>query len=127
MSSVPRPDAEAAWLHWLSLGGFTASTKLPKDHFDGMTRLSRVGGKRLNLVQDQAQLLIETWHSDSYEASQKAHALAARIEEAKDGAQLDATTRVSEVITSGPVEFPDDDSALTRYQFVVECRLRRTS
>lgn len=127
MSSVPRPDAEAAWLNWLRLGGFTASTNLPRTHFDGMTRLSRVGGKRLNLVQDQAQLLIETWNHDPYGASQKAHALAARIEEAKDGAHLDATTRVSEVTTSGPVEFPDDDSALTRYQFVVECRLRRTS
>lgn len=125
--SIPRPDAEAAWIAWLSAGGFQASTRIPRDHFNGMTRISRIGGKRLNPVQDKAQLLIETWDQNPYMASQKAHDLAERIEAAGDGTLLDPTTRVSEVSTTGPIEFPDNTSPLYRYQFTAESRLRRVA
>lgn len=125
--SIPRPDAEAAWISWFTAGGFRTSTRLPAKHLDGMTRVSRIGGKRLNLVQDQAQLLIETWHSDPYLASEKAHQLAEHMEAADDGTHLNATTRVSNVTTTGPLEFPDNGSSLYRYQFTAECLLRRVA
>lgn len=124
--TIPRPDAEAAWLAWLAAGGFSASTQLPREHFDGMVRLSRVGGKRRNLVQDQVALLVEVWHSDPYTASTRAHELAALIESGA-GAQLDPYTRCSDVDTSGPVEFPDPSSGRVRYQFTSSCVLRRTA
>lgn len=125
--SIPRPDAEAAWISWFTAGGFQTSTRIPVKHIDGMTRVSRIGGKRLNLVQDQAQLLIETWDSDPYKASQKAHNLAERMEAAGDGTLLNPSTRVSDVSTTGPLEFPDNNSDLYRYQFTAECLLRRVA
>lgn len=124
---IPRPDAEAAWIAWLAAGGFTASTRLPREQVDGMTRVSRVGGQRLNIVQDQPTMLFETWHRDGYQASQRAHDLAERVEAALDGTRLDASTRVSNVTTTGPIDFPDPSSPLVRYQFTATCLLRRVS
>ncbi len=124
---IARPDAEAAFVTWLKAGGFAASTRLPREHFDGMTRVSRVGGPRVNIVQDAPTMLVETWHSSAYEASQTAHRLAERVEEAVDGTKLDPTTRVSRIVTTGPLEFPDPSSALVRYQFTVTCLLRRVA
>lgn len=125
--SIPRPNAEVAWLAWLKAGGFNASTRIPSTHTNGMIRLSRVGGKRRNLVQDEVLLLVEVWHSDAFASSQRAHAIAEYIESADDGTALDPTTRVSDVVTSGPVEFPDESSSMVRYQFTVECLLRRVA
>lgn len=125
--SIPRPDAEAAWITWINAGGFNASTRLASTHFAGMTRVSRIGGKRVNMVQDSVQMLVEVWDKDAYRSSQKAHAIAERIEAAGDGTKLDPTTRVSDVVTTGPLEFPDGNSEMVRYQFTIECLLRRTS
>lgn len=126
--AIARPNAEAAWVAWFLAGGFTGtSTRIPAKHSDGMTRVSRVGGKRLNMVQDQVVMLVEVWHSHAYEASEAAHRLAERAEAAGDGTLLDAVTRVSNVSTTGPLEFPDPNSPMVRYQFTVECLLRRTA
>lgn len=90
-----------------------------------MIRVSRVGGPRVNLVQDSPTMLIEVWHRSPYEASQLAHRLSDRAEEALDGTELDDTTRVARVQTTGPLEFPDPSSALVRYQFTLTCLIRR--
>lgn len=125
--SIPRPDAEAAWVSWINAGGFSASTRIPPTQTNGMVRVSRVGGKRVNLVQDSVVMLVEVWEKDAYRASQKAHAIADRIEEAQDGVHLNPTTRAYEVVTTGPLEFPDTSSQMIRYQFTVECLLRRVA
>ena len=126
MVGIPRPDAEAAFVAWLKAGGFAkASTRIPPTQVDGMMRVSRVGGRRLNLVQDAVEMLIEVWHSQPYEASQIAHDVAGRLESATDGTLLDLSTRVSEMNTTGPLEFPDPNSGLYRYQFTASCLLRR--
>lgn len=126
--AIARPNAEVAWVAWLKAGGFdNAATRILPDHVDGMIRVSRVGGKRLNMVQDSVVMLVEVWHSGAYEASQLAHSLAERAEAAGDGQKLDPVTRASNVTTTGPLEFPDPNSALVRYQFTVECLLRRTA
>lgn len=128
MMAIARPNAEVAWVAWLKAGGFEgAATRLLDKHVNGMIRVSRVGGKRLNMVQDSVVMLVEAWHSQAFEASQLAHALAERVEAAGDGVLLDPVTRVSSVTTTGPLEFPDPNSALVRYQFTVECLLRRTA
>lgn len=126
--AIARPDAEAAWVDWLIAGGFTeAATRILPTHVDGMIRVSRVGGKRLNIVQDSVVMLVEAWHSRAFEASELAHRLAERVEAAGDGTKLNPVTRVSAVTTTGPLEFPDPNSAMVRYQFTVECLLRRTA
>lgn len=122
---LARPDGEGAWVAWFRDAGFKAATRLPHEHFDAMVRVSRVAGQRQNMVLDNATLLVEAWHRDPYEASQLAHALSDRAEDALDGTKLDAVTRVSRVVTTGPIEFPDPSSALARYQFTLTCLLRR--
>ena len=123
---IARPDAEAAWVAWFKAGGFAqASTRIPPTHSDGMIRVSRVGGVRVNLVQDSPTMLVEVWHRDAYKASQEAHRLADHAETALDGTMLDDKTRVARVQTTGPLEFPDPSSALVRYQFTLTCLIRR--
>ena len=123
---IPRPDAEAAFVSWLRAGGFpTAATRLPATIPDGMIRVSRIGGQRLNLVQDAVEMLVEVWHSQPYQSSVVAHNVAARLEDAVDGTLMDPSTRVSGMVTTGPVEFPDDLTPMFRYQFTASCLLRR--
>lgn len=124
--ALTRPDAEAAWVAWLHAGGYGgASTRIPPEHTDGMLRVSRVGGRRINIVIDEVQMLVEAWHSDPYTASELAHDAAERIEAARDGAILAAGVQAKNVTTTGPLEFPDPSSALTRYQFTFTSTLRR--
>ena len=123
---IPRPDAEAAWVAWLHRGGFSkAATRLPEEHVDQMMRVSRVGGKRLNIVQDEAQMLIEVWCMSAYQASELAHKAADRIEAAAEGTMLTEQVQAKQVSTTGPLEFPDPNSHLYRYQFTFSCTLRR--
>ena len=128
MMAIARPNAEVAWVTWLKVGGFTGvASRIPAKQFDSMIRVSRVGGKRLNMVQDQVVMLVEAWHSSAFDASQLAHQIAERCEAAGDGTKLDDVTRVANVVTTGPLEFPDPNSPMVRYQFTVECLLRRTA
>lgn len=125
---IPRADAEAAWIAWLADGGYPqAATRIPQEHHDGMIRVSRVGGQRLNVVQDRAEMLAEVWHSDAYAASELAHQVAARVEAARDGTMLTHGVQVRGVATTGPLEFPDPNSALKRYQFTFAGVIRRTA
>lgn len=125
---IKRPDAEAAWVKWLHDGGFThASTRLQGDHFDGMIRISRTGGRRLSIVQDEVLMLVEVWHRDPFGASQLGHLVAERIEAARDGTFISEGIQARAVSTTGPLEFPDPMSGLARYQFTFSCTLRRVS
>lgn len=126
--SVPRPDSQAAWVAWCKAGGFTAAaTRVPDKHVDGMIRVSRVGGERLSPIHESVGMLFEVWHSSALAASDLAHALSARVEAADDGQTIGASTRVYNVTTTGPAEFPDDSSALVRYQFTATCTARRSA
>lgn len=123
---IRRPDAEAAWVNWLREGGFTtAATRLQGDHYDEMIRISRTGGRRLNVVQDEVHMLVETWHRDPFLASQLAHLVAERVEAARDGTFIADGIQARAVSTTGPLEFPDPHSGLARYQFTFSCTLRK--
>lgn len=123
----PRPDSESAWVAWLKAGDFDqARTRVPDDHFDGMIRVSRIGGERLNLVSESVTMLFEVWHSSPLAAADLAHDLSARVEAPDDGQLIGAGMKVYRVTTTGPVEFPDDSSPLVRYQFTASCIARRT-
>lgn len=124
--TVPRPDSEAAMVAWLTAGGFPAATRVPDAHVNGMVRVSRIGGERTSVITETVTMLVETWHSSALEASIRAHALSARVEAAEDGQNIGASTRVYNVITTGPAEFPDDSSPLVRYQFTVTFTARRS-
>ena len=122
---IARPDSQAAWVAWLVAAGHDARTTVPDAHTDGMIRVSRVGGERQGPILESVEMLFEVWHSSPLTASQIAHALNARVEDAGDGVTIGANTKVYRVETTGPVEFPDDNSALTRYQFTASCIARR--
>lgn len=128
MSSVPRPDSEAAWVAWCHAGGFTqARTTVPDEHVDGMIRVSRVGGERQSPIHESVAMLFEVWHSSPLEASKLAYRLNAHVENVPNGTHLNATTRVYGVEATGPAEFPDDASSLVRYQFTANCLTRRVA
>ena len=122
---MPRPDSEAAWVAWLRAAGHDARTTIPDEHVDGMIRVSRVGGERQGPILESVEMLFEVWHQSPLTASTLAHTLNARVEDAENGTLIGASTKVYKVAATGPVEFPDDSSALARYQFTASCIARR--
>ena len=128
MTNIARPDSEAAWVAWCHAGGFTqARTTVPDEHVDGMIRVSRVGGERQSKIHESVAMLFEVWHTSAFEAAKLALRLNAHVENVANGTHLNATTRVYGVEATGPAEFPDDSSALVRYQFTATCLARRVS
>ena len=116
---IPRPDSEAAWVAWLRAAGHDARTTIPDDHVDGMIRVSRVGGERQGPILESVEMLFEVWHSSPLAASTLAHTINARVEDAENGKHF------KHHLLKVPVEFPDDNSALARYQFTASCIARR--
>lgn len=122
--AMPRlVNAEEAWVSYLRTLGYAAATRIPKVHVAGMTRMSRVGGGRPNIVQDEPLLLFEVWDVSAAEASVRAHNLNKAVVDA-EGVVIAPGCRVDYVDASGPVEFPDPDSDLIRYQFTATVRHR---
>lgn len=122
--SVPRSDVEKAWVDWLRAAGIAAATRVPEQHVDAMVRVSRSGGGRKNIVMDEPLMLFEVWHHDAYQASRIAAQVAERVE-VPDGTMIAAGVKVTRVETTGPVEFPDPNSELKRYQFTATMLVRR--
>ena len=128
MTAIARPDSEAAWVHWLTSHGFPqARTTVPDVHVDGMLRVSRVGGDRTSLISETASMLFEVWSATHASAADLAHQINAVVESVPDGGHLDPDTRVYHVQATGPVEFPDQGSALVRFQFTASCMTRRVA
>ena len=125
MAMPALPNAEAAWISYLLALGFTAATQVPKSRAitPGTVRLSRTGGGRPNIVQDEPQLLVEVWQPSAAAASTSAYALNQAVVDSK-GTVIAPGCRVDYVDASGPVEFPDPDSELIRYQFTATVRHR---
>lgn len=125
MAMPTLPNAEAAWITYLLSLGFVAATQVPKTRpiTPGTVRLSRTGGGRPNIVQDEPQLLVEVWGPSAAAASAAAHNLNQAVVNA-EGKVIAPGCRVDFVDASGPVEFPDPDSELVRYQFTATVRHR---
>lgn len=116
------PDVVAALVAFLRSHGFDAATKVPKVREAGMVRVSRTGGFPRSLVQDEAEILIECWHTDqgaSFDLARSIWVLIAAIEEQETIPGL--TTHHIEP-TSSLLQFPDDLAPdMDRHQLT--CRL----
>lgn len=120
----PRPDSEGAFVAYLQGKGYNAATRVPRQHADGMVRVARVAGKRRGPILDRPTVLIEAWHEEPYEASLIVQRLTADLEAIPQGGHLTDQCRVYDIDATGPVEFPDDQSALACYQTTVTCSTR---
>ena len=109
------PDAQEVWITYLNAHGWNAASHVPKEHVEGMVRVSRTGGSRSNMVQDQALMLFEVWHRLDV-VSTVALDLHTLILNAT-GQLVRPDCRVTDTDPSGPVEYPDPNSSLIRYQF----------
>lgn len=106
-------DVEAAFLAVLPA---PAATRVPQTRPSAFTRVSRIGGGRVNVVQSRPNLLIECWASDDLSALIRAgdawEAINAAQHSEKAGVWLGG------IDLSEPVAYPDPDApGQFRYQF----------
>lgn len=92
------------------------ATKAPKTTPAAYVRVSRLGGGLENKVTDRAWLLIECWAQGGVAAEQLSNtcreALAKSIGKTYNGTFIRHWQE-----TGGPVDFDDDESEMSRYQF----------
>lgn len=110
METLRPPDVEATLVTLLTTTGVSVHTRVPNPRPAKFIRVSRAGGSRRNLIQDQPLVIVECWASSSVDA----------FAVAQDAwATLDATYN-RDASLSSPVWFPDPDSTQSRYQFTAE-------
>lgn len=124
MEAVAFPDVEAAAVAFLRSelaarsDAVHVSTRVPNPRPARLVRVSRTGGGRRNLVQDDAQVTAECWGVDSVKASELCRLVRALLGSMDTGAVWFA----GEV--GGPVDHPDDLTDSPRYQTTVTLRSR---
>lgn len=108
-------DVEAAVCDLL--GG---STRVPTDLKASLpaVRVLRVGGDGANLIQSRARLTVECWAADEVAAFDAARLAWARLWAKQDS--FVGAVWVSKVELTEPVNLPDVDAGLPRYQFIAQ-------
>lgn len=107
------PDIEAALLAVLPS---PAATRVPATMPDAFTRVSRIGGSRLNLVQTRPTVLVECWALTDLAAQARADAAWQALDAAQHSTR--AGVWLAGIDSSEPVEYPDPDAPRhRRYQF----------
>jgi hypothetical protein len=123
---VAFPDAEAVVVAYLraalSARGDTVrvSTKIPATRPPRLVRVTRVGGARRNVSQDDATVVVECWAADTDGASELARTCRALL----GAMEVPAAFVPQDGEVSGPQFFPDPLTSDPRYQFTVIVRLR---
>ena len=116
------PDVVAAIVQWLRGHEIDARSLVPNPRASGMVRVSRIGGAPRSLVQDEAEVLIEVWHTDQgdgFDLAQAIWVLIAAVEEQDEISGL-ITHHIEP--TSSVLQFPDEDAPdMERHQ--ITCRL----
>lgn len=99
------------------LGG---ATRVPTNLRSSLpfTRILRVGGDSVTLVQVRTRLTVECWAASEIEAFAAARKAWARLYNAADSFVGDVW--VSRVELTDPVNLPDVEADLPRYQFVAQ-------
>ncbi|MFK0057996.1 hypothetical protein ACIQTN_02005 [Streptomyces werraensis] len=117
------PDAEALAIAYLksklsAVTGLKVVTKIPDPRPSKLIKVTRVGGTKLRLNADSPVLAFECWAPTSVEASDLAKYARAYVN-AMEGEKVNGVWvyKVREV--GGPVNFPDSETEIPRYQFSV--------
>lgn len=120
-------DIEAAVVACLSDdAGVDVATKIDTNRPNSCIRVTSLGGNPANLIQSTPRTLIECFAPTEGEAIALAR-LAYGLLWAAQNSWLDETTWVSEIGLTDPVNFPDPDTKLARYQFIATFRASLTS
>lgn len=106
-------DAEAALL---AVVAAPAATRVPQVMPTAFTRVSRIGGSRINLAQSRVSLLVECWATDDLTAQSRAFAAWQAIDAAQHSTR--AGVWLAGVDLSEPVAYADPNApGHHRYQF----------
>lgn len=115
---TPRPAVKAAIdILEVAFPTLTVDTRIPRTRPDQFIKVTRVGGGMLNPVTDVARILVECWAK----TNAAAEAMSATAREALANAR--GTTVADDVFIrgygneEGPVDYPDLDTGMDRYQF----------
>ena len=128
MEAITFPDAEGVVIGYLNaqLAGrgdaARVSNMVPNPRPTRLVKVTRTGGGRRSLAQEDAQITVQCWDADSPEASDLARIVRGLLW----AMSINANGVVAHVPTEvgGPAFFPDPDTNLPRYQFTVIVRLR---
>lgn len=128
MSEVFAPaDVVAGVIGFLRKHGVDAASKIPLDRDSGFVRVTRVGGQPLNQMQEQAEILIETWETsqgESFNLARRLWGLFALVS-VDDQTAFPGITCYKAVPSSMPVQYPDVNApALDRHQFTVSMTVK---
>lgn len=115
-------DIEAA-IHTFLPG--PVGTILPNPLQAAFTRVTRVGGDRLNLIQATTRVLVECWAADEVSAFTRARTAWAMLAQAQRS-YLAAGVWVTRIELTDPVNYPSPESAYARYQFIASLTLSLT-
>lgn len=114
--AVAPVDVEAAVCDLLGARTRTPDNLSPAN--PNACRVLRAGGQRSTLVQSQARLTVECWAATDPDAFDAARLAWARLAAAEHGFVGDVW--VSRVELTDPVNLPDVDAGLPRYQFIAQ-------
>lgn len=111
-------DVEEAVVTLLNAGMMPpVSTKVPNPRSDEHVRVTSLGGTVRNFVQMDSRVLVECWSTDETDAVNLARLAWALLFAASDS-YLDASVYATRIQSTGPVNFPDPDTDMPRYQFI---------
>lgn len=114
--TVAFPDVEALCVAYLNRAfierddSARTSTQIPADRPDRFVRITRMGGRRINVAMDSPLMVFECWDTTAPDAESLGQLTRALV-----GAMDEYGSEVG-----GLAYFPDPDTILPRYQFTVQ-------
>lgn len=91
----------------------------------GFTRVTRAGGDRQNLIQGVTRVLVECFDPDEGAAFTRAQTAWAKLSVARQSYLADGVW-VTRVQLTDPVNYPDPETKLPRFQFIASLTLSLT-
>lgn len=123
MTTVLAPaDVEVALVAFLP---GPVATHVPNPRPTAFTRVTRAGGDRQNLIQGVTRVLVECFAVDEGDAFAGAQAAWGLLGQAAQSYLSDGVW-CSRVQLTDPVNFPDPDTKLPRFQFIASLTLSLT-
>lgn len=128
MQAITFPDVEGVVIQYLNAqllaraDSARAANMVPNPRPGRFVKVTRTGGGRRSLAQEDAQVTIQCWGVDSVDASELA-IVCRGLMWAMDISGPEVVAHVPTEV-GGPAFLPDPDTGLPRYQFTVIVRLR---